>query len=847
MKEAAAKDCAADPALEARRRVGNVTLYQEQARDMWSFPSLDSFVRDVRYSLRTLRRAPAFSVVAVLALALGIGANTAVYSLVHSLLVDGLPYRDSESLVLLIGNVEREQVERRGNSYPDHLDWRAAQRSFDDIAAFTNINTTLRSIAEPERLAGEAVSPSYFSLLGVAPAHGRVFREDEDSVPDRDAVVVLSDALWRRSFGGDPSAINRPILLGARQYTVIGIMPPAFTGLTDEAQLWMPFAMSGTSFTNRGNRGFSSLARLKPGVSLETARAEMATISARLATAFPASNEKRSVEVALLSRETFGSLRAPLIALMVAVVFVLLIACANVANLMVTRADVRGREIALRTALGAGRARLLRQLITEGVVLAALGAVLGVALAAVALRALIAASPVTLPSFSHPALQWPVLGFTLALTLGTGIILGLAPAVHSRIGGLADALKTGSRGSHGGTRRLRGLLVAVEVALTVVLSVGAGLMIRTVQNLSAIAPGFDTANVLTMNATIPRQSPPAGAGASAAPPPFVADWRTLLAAVRAVPGVASAALSSDSPFGDSSAVFFMAEGDATFDPQRVPRAYVHRVSPSFFETLGISFRAGRTFDAGELAADSTAIIVSEPLARRFWSDGSAIGRRLKAGSPQNPWLTIVGVVPELKYRGLPENPTKDPDIFFPISDRGQQSVIVRASSSPESAIQGVRTALRSVSSAIVPFGEQALDDVARRQTAPSRFLTWLLGTFAASALLLATIGLYGVMSYLVEQRSREIGIRLALGAGRGSIVTLVLREAGMMVVLGLAAGAFAAWPLRRLLQSQLVGISSADPSAFVAVALLALVALAACVMPTWRATRVEPVVALRND
>jgi putative ABC transport system permease protein len=862
MKEASGKGRVSDPALAARRQFGNVTLYQEQTREMWTFPSLESISQDVRYALRGLRRAPGFSVVAILALALGIGANTAIYSLVQSVFVNGLPFRDSSRLVLLIGNVERETVERRGNSYPDHADWRAQTKSFEDMAAFSYLTSTLRSSGEPERLSAESVSPSYFSILGITPQAGRVFREDENAVENRDAVVILSDALWRRSFGADPKILNTTITLGTRAFQVVGVMPAGFTGLTDMAQLWVPFAMGGNAMAARGSRGFSSVARLKPGVTLAAAQAEMKTISAALAKAYPDTNDKRSVEVSPLATEIFSGLRAPLASLMAAVVFVLLIACANVANLMVTRADVRAREIALRTALGAGRARLLRQLVTEGVVLAFTGALVGLAFAFGALRALIATSPVTLPSFSHPSIDIPVLLFTAGLAMATGVLLGLAPAIHSRIGALNDALKASARGSsRGGSQRLRGGLVVVEVALTVVLSVGAGLMIRTAQNLSAIAPGFRTDNVLTMNLAVPRQpAPPAAAPAATSPPapgtpappppPFVVDWRTLMDRVAAVPGVSSVAMSSDAPLtGASSAVFYAAEGDSTSGANRAPRAYIHRVSPGFFSTLDIPFRDGRTFTDGELSPSSSAVIVSEAVAKRFWPGQSALGRRIKIGNAasQNPWLAIVGVVPELKYRALPNNPTADPDLYMPILDRAQQSLVIRTAQAPSAVSPGVRAALRETSRAIVPFAESPLDQLVQAQTATSRFTTWVLGFFAAAALLLAMIGLYGVVSYLVDQREKEFGIRLALGAARSSIVGLVFRDAGTMVAIGLAIGSVAAWQMSRLIEAQLFGVKASDSSSVIAVGTLAFVALAACVVPAIRATRVAPVTALRNE
>src|SRR5919112_2750262 len=382
----------------AARQFGNVTALKEQTREMWTFPSFESLVQDLRYALRTFRRAPAFTLVAVLVLAIGIGATTAMFSLVDMMLVRGLPYAQADRLVVLIGNVQRVGgVERRGNSYPDHVDWRARATSFEDMAAYTTLIATLQGADEPERLVGEAVSAPYFRLLGVSPAHGRAFTPEEDAVPNRDAVVILSDGLWRRRFGADPAILNRTIQLGARSYTIVGIMPPGFTGVSDTAQFWEPFAQSGTPFDNRGSRGFQTLARLKPGATVAAARAELDTISRQLAAAYPQTNDKRAVEVSPLADEVLRQLRPIVVALMAAVSLVLLIACANVAGLLIGRSDARQREVAVRTALGAGPSRLLRQLVTENCVLAMLGAVAGMAIARISLPSLIAASPVAFP------------------------------------------------------------------------------------------------------------------------------------------------------------------------------------------------------------------------------------------------------------------------------------------------------------------------------------------------------------------------------------------------------------------------------------------------------------------
>ena len=839
---------AAEASRDARRQFGNMASLKEQTREMWTFPSVESLVQDMRYALRTLRRSPGFTIVAVVALALGIGANSAIFSLVDAVLLRGVPYQHADRLVVLIGNVQRTTVERRGNSFPDHADWRAQASSFDDIAAYSQLTLPLNTGGDPRPINVEAVSAPYFALLSVGPASGRIFRPEEEQVAGRNAVVVLSDGLWRREFGADPSIVGRDIDLGSRRYSVVGVMPPGFTGVTDSADVWIPFAMSGTPLENRGNRGFMSLGRLKPGVSIAQAQSEMTTISKRLEAAYPATNEKRGVEVARLSSIVYGNLGGSLLALMASVVFVLLIACANVANLLISRAETRHTEMAVRAALGAGRARLLRQLVTESCVLAAIGAVAGLGLAKLALALLVTSSPISLPTFSQPALNLTVVLFTIGATCLCGVLLGLVPALRTRSSRAADALRA-SRGSTGGaSRSARGGLVVAEIALTVVLLVGAGLMIRTVRNLSAVEPGFDATGILTLNVAVPRLANQAPT--TAGPAPFVATATGLFDRIKSVPGVTDVSLVSDVPLsGNSSAVFYAAEGDATTDAQTAPRAYVHRITPEFFQTLRVPFRAGRTFELPEISAASTAVIVSEPLVARFWPNQDPIGKRIKPGGPAStaPWLTIVGVVPQLKYRGLPTNPTADPDIFLPLVDRGGYGVIVRTAGDPAAIEASVRSAIRQAAVGLVVSGVAPLRQLVDAQTAQARFTSWVLGVFAAAALTLAAIGIYGVMSYLVSQRRREFGIRLALGASTGAIVALVLRNGVKLVAIGLVMGAAAAAALVRLIATLLFDVQATDPAPIIAVGLLAIVAITACAVPALRAARTNPATITGNE
>ena len=850
----------------ARRRFGNVTLLKEQTRDMWLFPSVESVVQDVRFALRTLRKSPGFTIVAVLALAIGIGGNTAIFSLVDAVRARALPYQEPERLVQLWGNVLRTTVERRGTSYPDYADWRGQSTSFEDMAAFDGITATLFTNEEPERIRAEIVSPGYFSILSVAPARGRTIRPDEDVVGNPANVVVLSDGLWKRGFGSDPNMIGKTITLNTSVCTVIGIMPPGFQGLTDSAELWAPFAFMGSAqaMSNRGSRGFAAVARLKEGVSLAAAQSEMDAIARRLEAAYPQTNEKRGVDVSPLDVELVGALRPALLMLMAAVAFVLLIACANVANLLMTRSEARRREIAVRTALGAGRGRLLRQLITESCVLTGIGAAAGLLLARFTVDALRASSPVTFPSFVAPTLDLRVAAFTIVVSLACGILVGLAPGLQSRAIDLNNALKEAARGSGGRrSQQVRGALVVAEISMAVVLLIGAGLMIRSVRNLLTLDPGFNPASVLTLRVNIPRATAPAAAAPPApsaqtgtpatppAPPPLVVQARSLAERVRAVPGVVAATLSNDLPLdGSAGAVFYTAEGQPAVNAQNSPRAYLHAVSPDFFATLGIPLPQGRTFTENELTPQSTAVIVSDDVVKRFWPGQDPIGKRIKFGpvDSTNPWRTIVGVAGNVKYRGLPENPTKDPDIYMPFVDRNTGvAIAVRTAGAPTAVAGGVRAAIRGADPSITVYSVRSMDELIGAQTAQSRFIMWLMGAFAAIALALAVIGIYGVMSYLVAQRTREIGVRLALGAVAGDILRLLVGNGARLIGVGIVIGVVAAFALERLVSTLLFGVTALDAAAAAAVAVLAAVALLACYVPALRATRVSPIHALRYE
>jgi len=833
----------ADPRAAARRRFGNPTRIKEELRDMWTFPSIESVWQDVRYALRTLGRAPLFTAVAVSTLAFGIGGTTAIFSLTRAASVESLPYRDPQRLVQLWGTVQREQRERRGASYADFKDWQAQTSSFEGMALVDGTSSTL-ALRQAERVPIETVTADYFDVLGVAPALGRTFGA---AAGGGDAgVVVLSDGLWRRAFGADPGVLGTFLTLGGRPLMIVGVMPPGFSGVTAEAQLWVPFEAGHPPavLDNRGTRGFVAVARLRPETSVARAQQELDTVSRRLEEAYPDTNEKRAVDVSPLAVEVFGDLRPALRALLAAVLLVLLIACANVANLLLARAATREREIAVRSALGASRRRLVRQLLTESAVLTCLGAGAGLLVAYAALRALLATSPVALPSFVDPAIDAAAAAFAAGLAIACGLLLGMAPAAHARIARLAEALKTSSRATAGAARGVRSVLVVAEVALAVVLLVAAGLMIRSVRNLAAIDPGFDPASVLTLRVSLPAD--PAGAE-----PTGTAGNRRVLERIRAVPGVAAASLASDLPLeGSASAVFYAAEGQGSVTAENRPRAYIHRVTPEFFATLRIPLLAGRTFTPAEVVPDTPVVIVSERVTRRFWPGQDPLGKRIKLGDlhADSPWREIIGVVPDVKYRGLPDNPTADPDLYFPmLAGARQVALVVRTSLPPSSVAGALRAAVQELDPGIPVYNVTPLEDLVARQTAQSRFTTWLMGIFAVLALLLSSVGIFGVMSYLVAQRAREIGIRLALGATRGLVVRQIAADGARLVGLGLVLGMVGAATLRQVLASQLFAVATVDAAAVAAVGLIATVALVACYIPASRASRVDPLQAIRAD
>ncbi len=842
----------------ARREFGNIVWWKESIREMWSIGLLESVLQDLRYAGRSLLKSPGFTVAALLVLTLGIGSTTTVFTLVNAVILRSLPFPDQARLVLLWGNVQRQKVERRGNSYPDYLDWKAQAASFEGMAAYSGDSFNLTSVAEPERLAGEWVSAGYFELLGVSPTVGRTISPGDDAVGNSNPIALISEGLWKRRFGSDPTVLGKQLRFNDRLFTVVGVLPSGFRGLSDGADVWAPFAAS-TSAANlaeRGSRGFPAVAKLKPGVSVRQAQAELDGISKRLEQAYPATNAKRGVEVAPLRDELVGGLRTPLFVLLGAVGFVLLIACANVANLLLARAEARRQEIAIRMALGAGRSRVFRQLVTESMLLSVIGAALGVLLAVWLVQFLSKASPITLPTFIKPSLDWTVAAFAAGASILVGVLVGLLPALQAGRQNLHEALKESGARSGGSLarRRFRGALVVAEVALAMTLLVGAGLLMRSFRNLSAVHPGFDPNHVLTLTAALPRASAAPSQPTSTAPgdAQAVVTGRQLLQRLRALPAVVSASVASDIPLGNGgSAIFYTAEGQSNTDAQTKPRAYIHRISPEFFATLGAQMLAGRPFNETEMEGRADVVVVTDNLTKRFWPGQDPIGKRIKAGDPdsKSPWWTIIGVVRELKYRGLPNNPTPDPDLFLPFSDRQRQvAILIRSSGEPTGLAAAARAAAHEIDPSITIYEVATLSERVGRAIEQARFAGWMMTIFAGLALTLASIGLYGVMAYTVRRQTREIGVRIALGASPGAMAGMVVRRGMALVSVGVGIGLAAALALTRLLQTLLFEVSVVDPLTFLGVAVvLAGVALIACYVPARRASRIDPVTALRYE
>ncbi|HEV7747766.1 MAG TPA: ABC transporter permease [Pyrinomonadaceae bacterium] len=813
---------------------------------------MEIFWQDVRYGVRMLLKAPSVSIVATIALALGIGANTAIFSVVNAVLLRPLPFAGSEQL-MNIWETDSSRGYRRGSaSYPNFADWRDQNHVFERVASYHTNDFILTGQGESSRLQGAVVNADLFPLLGVSPVIGRGFLPDEDKPGDGGRVVVLSQQLFQKRFNSDPNVVGRSIVLDAKSYTIVGVMPQAFQFpvQNEPVELWTTVSIDREGkepiTDERGAHYMNVIARLKPGVSKEQAQAEMTTISARLEQQYPDKDLHKSTNVEPTLEALVGDIRPALLILLGAVGCVLLIACANVANLLLARAMSRHKEMAIRAALGASRLRVVRQLLTESVLLSLAGGTLGLVLAVWWSDLLIALGKDNIPRALQVGLDWRVLSFTLVVSVLTGVIFGLVPALHSSKTELTESLKEGGRSGAEGARRnrIRGMLVVGELAIAVVLLVGAGLLIQSLWRLRHVSPGFESQNLLTFVVGIPEVRYPTEKQEK--------FYRDLVARVESLPGVRSASSIIPLPLsGDSFVISFETEGRPVAKGNQ-PSADFFAIEDGYFKTLGVSIVKGREFTERDSKDSPPVIVVNQAFADKFFPGEDPIGKRIKPGISTNEdkpaMREIVGVVSDVRNRNL--NSDLRPGYFLPAAQVpfNQMTLIVRTTSDPHSLITAVQNEVHAMDKEVPVFNVKTMDEYIAATVASPRFNTTLLVIFAAVALILTIVGLYGVMSYSVAQRTNEIGIRMALGAQTSDVLRLIVSQGFKLVLIGLAIGLVGAYAVTRVISSLLFGVTTKDPLTFVAVtALLGLVALFACYIPARRATRMDPLHALRYE
>ncbi len=799
-------------------------------------------LQDLRYGVRTLTKKPAFSIIAVITLALGIGANSAIFSVVNAVLLRPLPFPESERIAVLEGINPSKGITQSNMSVPDFADWQNQNHVFEQVAGFISGNVFLAGGEEAERVRATSATADFFPLFRTNAFQGRTLQAD-DAQPSREPVVVMSYELWQRRFGADRNIVGSKVMLSSKSATVVGVMPPGFDYPT-RTELWVPFPINPAT-ERRDNRYVSVITRLKKGVTVSQAQAEMDTINQRLAQTYNETNSGWTIRVTNLQEQLVGGLRLSLLVLLGAVAFVLLIACANVANLLLARATVRAKEIALRTALGASRGRIIRQLLTESVLLSSVGGGIGLLLGVWLTKLLIAVSPPNTPRFDEIRPDARVLVFTVALAVITGVIFGLTPALQASRVDLNERLKeTGRSGSGGASRnRLRSLMMVSEIALSFVLLVGAGLLIKSFIRLREVSPGFNPDNTLTMRVSLPGAKYPQGE-------PRVQMFRQLVERLKALPGVQSAGAVLSLPLsGDTFNVWraVIREGRPATPEESDNAAYLV-ATPDYFRTLNIPLITGRAFTEQDTEETPKVLIVNETMARRLWPGESPVGKRLTIWRDEKFPREIVGVVGETKP-SLDADP--GPQMYVPYAQDSSwsgMSLVIRTNGDQPGMSAAVRNEIRALDKGIPVFNVRTMNDVLATSVAPRRAPVLLLSAFAGVALLLAMIGIYGVTAYYVTQRTQEIGIRMALGAQMSDVLKLVLKGGIALAVIGIAVGLVGAFALTRLMSSLLFGVKPTDVVTFALVSLCLLVtALIACYIPARRATKVDPMVALRYE
>jgi putative ABC transport system permease protein len=837
----------ADAAREARLRLGGVAQLEETNRDHRGLPQVETTMQDLKYAVRTLRKNLAFSAVAVLTLALGIGATTSMFSVLHAVLIRPLPYTQPDRLVEIFETNPLKRWSRNVVSAANYADWRRMNTVFTDVAATSGsgdkgegeFDVFLTDAGEPQRLKALQTTGNLFQVLGTGPMLGRTFT-DEETFDGHQRVVILSYPLWRSLFAADPNVIGRMVTLSGRAYTVVGVMPPSFFYPSHDIQLWVPVGYKPNVFTQaRRPHWLRVVARLKPGVPLERAKEEMTAIASRLEKMYPDTNTKMGVRLEQLHDAFAFDARPALLVLFVAVGSVFLIVCVNIANLQLGRAAGRTREMAIRRALGAGRGRLIRQLVTEGVLLSVLGGALGLVLAVVAKRMVVALAATSLPLFADLQVDRTVILFDVVLSMLAPILFGLAPAMMSaRAGTLGERSESGSAGH----TAMRNGLVVSEVALAVVLVVSAGLLVRSLVLLEQVNPGFDPSHALSFKVQLPTVRYPDDAKMLAA----VEDIERRL---RAQPGFQAVGATSTLPLSG-----YTWTGDTTVEgrgPTDYERELRHEtITPDYFRAIGTRLIAGRWLTEFDRPPRPKVTLVNETLAKRYFRGEEAIGRRISFGKPTDKpdWVTVVGVVEDFRQDGM--DGLVQPEVYVPMAQELQNPLtfLVRSAADPDAVVALARAQVRAVDKDLVLTDITTLDSLVHRSVDGQRFRTWLLGSFAGLALLLAALGIYGVLAYFVSERVRELGIRLALGASPPQLWSMVVRQGMRPVLLGSIAGLAAAYGAAELMKSLLFGVAPLDPATYMAtVAALALVGAIACAVPALRAVRVDPLVALRQD
>jgi putative ABC transport system permease protein len=836
-----------DAARAARLELGGVAQIHEAWRDQHGIPAIEMLIHDLRYGSRMLARSPGFTLAAVLTLTLGIGANAAIFTIVDGALLRPLPYASPNRLVTVGDQANDGSSSNVG--YTTVLDWRTRSRSFETIAMMRSWLPTLVTNGEAERVPAVRVTANYFEMLGVRPALGRTFTADEDR-PEQWRVVLLSDGLWRRRFGADPWIVGKTITMNDRAYRIVGVMPRDYEPILSAryyqpAQMWAPLGYdTSLSYACRSCQHLHAFGRLRRGVTPAQASAELSAVRERMRAEHPDDYAPGNVAVVPLVDAVVGSVRPALYVLSAAVGFVLLIACANVANLLLARSLGRRRELALRAALGAGRGRIVRQLMTESVLLSAIGAVGGVLLAIAAVKGLSSLAPVSLPRLDHISVDGRVLLFTTVMALATGLLCGIVPAFNSSSVDLLTSLSTDTRTSVGGSSRARATLVVIDLSLALVLLTGAGLMLRTMASLVRVDPGFDADRVVTMQLSL-------GGTAYAEDASVVVFQDRLLERLRALPGVEAAALAGQIPFGANFDTWgFHIKGGMKPNPADDPSVQRYAVTLDYFRVMNIPLLAGRSITAMDSATSQPVMVVSATTAKSLWPSGNAIGAQVRIGGHANgPWRTVVGIVGDVHHEDLTTPPemamytpqTQNTDSFLVLT-------VKAASSQSLALVPAIRGTVREIDPAIPVFDVATMKERLDRAAAPRLFVMRVLAGFAGVSLLLAAIGLYGVVSYTVAQRTREVGLRVALGARPADIRHLVLSGGFALVAAGLAIGLAAALASTRFLGALLFGVSRTDPTTFLSAAgLLSMVALVAHWLPLRRALAVDPTVALRHE